>query len=379
MKILSVSDAVFSKESRMWTVDFTIEVYESKTIVFTLEADDKSVLNKRIKEFKKDFSSSDYFAHTTVKEFGNYYFTEYKEKVTGSTFVTTYRTYKNNILPFIGSETMNSLTVERIQTMLIAVAEKSSASVVKSVHIIIEKIVNKYTSSNRKSVNFMHMVERPKSKKDSSKGFISVKDGSFTPEQLERITALLTGLDDYGELRYRYGYAILLVMNTGISNDEMLALTWDDVDWDNKTITITKKLVYNKDGKAGIWSVDYPKKKHANRTLPVTNEAFEVLKKLRELNEESKYVVCNEKGGLVNRTTVSHTLKKVFETAGIECKNCSPMDYLMDYIVNKLLDAGLENETVAYYLGLADTRGIEKYLEKRSKLAAIEHCKAVYN
>ena len=377
MKILSVSDAVFSKESRMWTVDFTIDVYESKTIVFTLEADGKSVLNKRIKEFKKDFSSSDYFAHTTVKEFGNYYFTEYKEKVTESTFVTTYRTYKNNILPFIGSDTLNSLTVERIQTMLIAVAEKSSASVVKSVHIIIEKIVNKYTSSNRKSVNFMHMVERPKSKMVSSKGVLTVRDGSLTPEQLERLIAVLTGLDEYGELRYRYGYAILLVMNTGISNDEMLALTWDDVDWDNKTIAITKKLEYCKDDQAGVWAVDYPKKNHANRILPLTNDALEVLKKLRELNEESKYVVCNEKGGLVRRSTVSHTLKNVFKTVGIECKKCTTMDYLTDYIVNKLLDSGLKNETVAYYLGLADTRGIEKYLDKRDKIAAIEHCKAV--
>ena len=44
------------------------------------------------------------------------------------------------------------------------------------------------------------------------------------------------------------------------------------------------------------------------------SESFEVLKKLRELNEESKYVVCNEKGGLVRRSTVSHTLKNVFKT-----------------------------------------------------------------
>lgn len=42
------------------------------------------------------------------------------------------------------------------------------------------------------------------------------------------------------KLRYRYAAAYVLIANTGLRSSEVLALTWDNIDFSNRIITISQ-------------------------------------------------------------------------------------------------------------------------------------------
>ena len=81
---------------------------------------------------------------------------------------------------------------------------------------------------------------------------------------------------------------------------ECLALTWDDVDFDNATININKTLLYRKVKEGGkIAYTDTPKSQSSNRVLPLIPQMVEILKERKNNNLHDGIVFQNSKGGYV--------------------------------------------------------------------------------
>ncbi|MBQ2752158.1 MAG: site-specific integrase [Oscillospiraceae bacterium] len=68
-----------------------------------------------------------------------------------------------------------------------------------------------------------------------------------------------------------------LILDTGLRTGEMIGLTWNAIDWDKRTLTVNKTLEYRH--KEGIWRAGPPKSLQSYRTIPLTNRAYEILKK----------------------------------------------------------------------------------------------------
>ncbi len=71
-----------------------------------------------------------------------------------------------------------------------------------------------------------------------------------------------------------YQYALLL--ETGLRTGELIALTWNDVDFENRTLTIRKSMEYRYSN--GCWRAGPTKSPQSYRTIPLTNRALEILK-----------------------------------------------------------------------------------------------------
>lgn len=71
-----------------------------------------------------------------------------------------------------------------------------------------------------------------------------------------------------------FQYAFLL--ETGLRVGELIALTWNDVNWENHTLSITKTMEFRH--KQGFWRAGPPKSQQSYRTIPLTNRAYEILK-----------------------------------------------------------------------------------------------------
>lgn len=83
----------------------------------------------------------------------------------------------------------------------------------------------------------------------------------------------------------------------------MLALTWDDIDFEKHTIRICKTVNDRSIDENG--KIDYAQKvqgfaktKTSNRTIKMTEYALVALEELKKQNGAYNYVVCNKKGGL---------------------------------------------------------------------------------
>lgn len=80
-----------------------------------------------------------------------------------------------------------------------------------------------------------------------------------------------------------------LILETGLRTGEMIGLTWDAIDWEKRTLTVNKTLEYRH--KLGYWRAGPPKTNNSYRTIPLTDRAYDILKKLydrRKYRKESE-------------------------------------------------------------------------------------------
>lgn len=78
------------------------------------------------------------------------------------------------------------------------------------------------------------------------------------------------------ENQYRF------VLQTGLRTGELVGLKWDDIDFENRTLTISRTMEFRY--KVGEWRVGPPKSKSGYRTIPLTDEAIRILKAQKEKN-----------------------------------------------------------------------------------------------
>ena len=67
-----------------------------------------------------------------------------------------------------------------------------------------------------------------------------------------------------------------LILETGLRTGELIGLTWDAIDFENRTLTVNKTLEYRHGD--GYWRAGPPKTQHSYRTIPLTNRAYVILK-----------------------------------------------------------------------------------------------------
>lgn len=77
-----------------------------------------------------------------------------------------------------------------------------------------------------------------------------------------------------------------LILETGLRTGEMIGLTWDAIDWDNRTLTVNKTLEFRH--KQQEWRAGPPKTQHSYRTIPLTKRAYDILKEVRAKWESGK-------------------------------------------------------------------------------------------
>lgn len=71
--------------------------------------------------------------------------------------------------------------------------------------------------------------------------------------------------------------AFQLMLETGIRPGELIGMTFDDVDWQNRTLTI-KRTAWYRNG----WHIGPPKTRTGYRTIPLTQKAIDVLKNVQK-------------------------------------------------------------------------------------------------
>lgn len=142
--------------------------------------------------------------------------------------------------------------------------------------------------------NPMARTITPKRKKKE----IVLTDSYYTKEELKSFFRCLLRLKD------RRAYAFFRVLAFGgLRKGEAMALLWEDISFEDKTISINKTLAELKDGRPIIQDT---KTESSNRTIQVDNRTIEILKEwknhilqeklkvgIRDQNFEKNVVFCN--------------------------------------------------------------------------------------
>ncbi len=152
---------------------------------------------------------------------------------------------------------------------------------------------------------------------------------ALTPEQQRAFMEYMAGHPIF----YHWWPLFTILLGTGCRIGECLGLRWEDLDFENKVISINHAVTYYRSAEHGrqLMSISLPKTEAGIRTIPmldVVKEAFLMEKEqqfdmLGGLNEQiidgmSGFVFQNADGRVPNPQTVNRTIKRIVETYNSE-------------------------------------------------------------
>ena len=195
---------------------------------------------------------------------------QYKEGVKENTLRQTKSAFRMYILPHLGDFRIEKINVARCQKAVNAWSDQTK----------IFKLFKNYASTVFKYAISLDMC----SDNPMAKVHVPVKKQAFGEEDNKKIefysrSELLTFMDrlekDGNQKRLTF---FRVLAYTGARKSEILALTWEDVDFANKKLNINKTLAI---GEKGI-IVNTPKTKTSKRSVSLDDRTIEILKHWRK-------------------------------------------------------------------------------------------------
>ncbi|EJS59957.1 site-specific integrase [Bacillus cereus] len=211
-----------------------------------------------------------------------------------------------HLIPALGKNNLNKLNVIQIQQFYRNLTEKLSNSRIILIHRILNTALNQAVAQNLIITNPARFAAKPKKESTSIQ--------TWTEEEVK--TFLLHSQNS----RYHTGY--ILAITTGMRLGEVLGLRWQDVDFDNHTVTINQTLGHDNKIKQSA------KSNSSKRTLPIPIETINALKehhlfikkeKLRFGNaySDSNLIVCTMSGNFVYRDYFRKCYYKIIQKANV--------------------------------------------------------------
>ena len=155
-----------------------------------------------------------------------------------------------------------------------------------------------------------------------------------------------------------YKSMILIAACTGLRLNEVLHLTWGDVRWEERMITVTPK---------GDWTP----KSHQTRAIPVGEKLLLTLQSLRAMSlfqKDGDYVFPTRDGGVKVHNNVCRELQKIWMKAGLYKRGVPTLHHLRHNAASQMLNSGASIETVRQILGHSAITTTALYLHSSDDL-----------
>lgn len=215
-----------------------------------------------------------------------------KNQLKPTSFARKELTLEKQVYPYIGDIPISQITHNDIQDMVNTLNDNGlSYSTIKKAYEAVNGCIKEYRIKTASMFNPCEGISLPINKQKSTSNITF-----FNDEQMKQIKTEAIRTYSNGTPVYRLGHSIILLMYSGMRIGELLALTWDDVDFDNKTISISKNAVIIKeetDGKAhySLKTQDSTKTVSGHRIIPMTQNAYDALQEIHKITGSNKYVI----------------------------------------------------------------------------------------
>jgi integrase len=231
------------------------------------------------------------------------------------------RVLRLHVFPVLGTRPIRDITTSEVQGLLHQLENHLGSSTINNVRTALSKVYSlaiTYGDCRDNPVRFTKKVRRRSYEKDQVKP-------PWTKEEVKEARERLRG--KIMEL------PVLMLLSTGLRHGELLALTWDDIDFARSTLdvrqTVSHLSILKPDG--STWhgpKVRPPKTDRSDRTVDIPRPVLNLLRiKQQEIAvqrralgdewQELNLVFPNAKGGYINQSNFRRRYKKALEEAGI--------------------------------------------------------------
>jgi integrase len=233
----------------------------------------------------------------TVRQYMEYWFEIHRASLKLSTSALYRRHLDNHILPDLGHHKLQSLTVDQVQAFYSQKQQDGlSARTLRTFHAILSTAFKDAVRWKRLSINVCEHVTLPRVSK------LDVKP--LNQEQAKCLVAIAKGSP--------LESLLTLALVTGMRLGEILALHWNEINFEEKTLRVRHTVDYIQ----GYGYVETePKTESSRRTIALPQVALDALKQHRTIQLQARIhigaawkdqglVFTNEHGGYLGRTWV---------------------------------------------------------------------------
>lgn len=243
--------------------------------------------------------SSDTYIEPNRMTYGDYFvkWLEGRRNIAYSTRQMYDSYFRTHIDPFLGKYQLSKITALIIDDFVNELRGKGlSSEMVKRVYSVVSASLNNAVKKELIPRNVANNIEKPRVKRD------------------ERKVWSVAGMTDFlaksrGESRY--WIAVFMAVMTGMRQGEILALKWEDIDFDRKVIHVKRNL--QKDGT----NFSDLKTEKSRRVISVSEDVLGILREQRHKQrlervslgvayQNNDLVVCSSKGTPARATKVLH-------------------------------------------------------------------------
>lgn len=277
-----------------------------------------------------------------------------KNQISESTFDDYESIIKNHINPVLEKYNLKDLRPEHLQ-MLYNEKHKAGLSTkrIKDIHVILHSALNQAIKNGLIVRNVSEATTLPKNTREKEMKVLTI-------EEQKRFLQVLEG--------ERLKPAFVLALSTGMRLGEILALKWQDVDLENKRITIRNSVrrIKNRNEQSEIKTktvlvLKEPKTENSGRIIPLPDVAYQELVNFKLLQEEEKrqagssyvdsgFVFTTKVGTPIEPRNFLRTFYRITEKAGLNIN----FHALRHTFATRLLEANTNPKVVQELLGHSD-------------------------
>ena len=285
-------------------------------------------LKEKVRDFymnQKKFATN--VQDTVFKDYALFWMRTYKfPSLKPVSYDRLEQTY-NKVCDYMGYIQMSNITSDDVQRMINDLAKTKAYSTVKKHFEFVNNVFQQAVASQKLSFNPCAAVILPA---ERNMRVQTKKAEIFTEKETDAMYEFNERIKESNNQFFKHMPAILLMLNTGWRVGELLALEWNDVDFEKKQAVISKTLSKAKErdeegealGRHKRTTAEKTKTRSGEWITPLNHTAIELLNQIRAYNEKmnitSPYVVCTAKGGYVSERNILRTFNSVMGVIGAE-------------------------------------------------------------
>lgn len=272
-----------------------------------------------------DVCSEETFAH-----FAQTWYDVYKKPYLREKSLDMIRYVLNqHILPAIGGYRLRDITPLQVQAILAAMSDKSN-SLQSKVLVALRSIFKAAQENGLVAKSPVSSMLRPGGRKTPEKTALTAEESGLLLSRTNNPRA------------YTF---LLIALHTGMRRGEILALQWDDVDFDNGFIYVRHNALLHSVGKTTI--SDHLKTAAARRDIPLSDELADWLQRCQR-TAHSKFVLSMQN----HQPLTQSAYKSMWHLIERELPDHHITAHILRHTyITRLFEAGLDLKEIQYLAG----------------------------